>query len=275
MGGQAAQPSGLGFASDWATAIGNGADALLDGGKWHEASGRTTQLFDGVPGGEVVAADGLGFPAGMANVYRGLLYSSCDPTVRQSSPIVDYDTPAIGELFHLRLYFRVAAEPQVNVGVMHWLHLGGLDPIITKNIVGTGPGGRQLMWPGEGYWTYADVIAADHTYRFTVGLERTGQDQATARYIRLYDENEQLVVGEDGMTVESMTGGGIIMFDELTHSLAGDPDRAFRMFNIGPNDSLVSGYTGPNNFLYFGGFAVRVSASIDDEIGPYQLGEAD
>ena len=52
---------------------------------------------------------------------------------------------------------------------------------------------------------------------------------------------------------------------EVTRLLPGDA-----YLSTGPSDSTVSGHTGADNSLYFGGFAVRVSGSAADEIVPYQ-----
>ena len=270
---------GLTFASDFSTAVGGSREAISDGGKWNAIAGRAFQFYEGVQGGQVVPSTGLGFPPSMKNVYRGILYAQADPVVRHNTAL-DIDVPQVGEFFHTRIYFRLAKEDNVLVNNMHWFHLGGIIAAWHFNLNGFSPAPTvTTLWQGYSpefaHWVYGCSVAQHATYRLAVGFERLTYDTARLRYLRLYDASNDVVCRESNLTVESKLNGvdGTSVY-EVPIPLGpdprwGTPDDVFRKFQIGPNDSSVRGYTGPDNFLYFGGFAVRVSGSADDEIGPY------
>lgn len=268
----------LTFASDFSTAVGGSREALSDGGKWTTVTGRAFRFYEGVQGGQVVPASGLEFPQSMKNVYRGILYAAADPVVRHETPL-DIDVPRIGEFFHTRIYFRLAIDQNVLVNRLHWFHIGGIISPIHINLHGHSRGPTvPLLWGGYGkfnHWVYGCSVALRATYRLAIGFERVAYDNARLRYLRLYDASNNLVCHESDLTVEHKQNGvdGTSVYDVPVplgpDPSWGTPDEAFRKFQIGPNDSYVTGYTGPDNFLYFGGFAIRVSGSAADEIGPY------
>lgn len=255
------------WVTDWSTATGGGSTAYLDGTKWDEAAGGVTTSFGGVQGGQVVASTGLDFPT--TNVYRGILYAAADPAVRNSTDVTDITTPAVGEYVHYRIYFRVASEDGVNLGIMHWWHWGGIGPLHELVAIGTVAGAGSIefgLWGNIGGTTerITTQISPNVTYRLNITLRRNAINEARLQHMKLYDSANQLVVGTAGWTVESTTPIG-----DVPLSLFSDPGRVFRRFQCGPNDSSITGYSGPTNFLYVSGVAVSQSTDANAEISSY------
>lgn len=282
---QAQVPAGLVFAADWHTATGNTLNAVRDGTRWGGVHNIANPIADQVT---VIAATGLNFPAGMANVLA-IRY----PEANQQfyGPYIEngWQLPPIGGSLYYRLYFRFAIggtgggthhpfQSCVNAGgccPQSWWKVqkpsatsGETIPLFIEQY-GAASGG-----PHHHQWGVLD-LTRNVTYRVEERYERTGTETWIVR-ARVYDESVSTTVP---IRDESDFACGFSQNPEHgAHTMATALPILFENSSCLRGRMLVNqgvGLTGrgnddPNaNRIYYGGFAV----SLSDWIGPYVPGE--
>lgn len=280
----------LDWFSDWRAGTGSGGAAIHDGtganAKWGSDSGGNV----GTANLQVIAASGLGFPAGMTNVLQSVL-----PTTTVSSMVRTtkgkFPSPSTGQYIYYRWYMR-CDFPNLTDG----FDTGGLSnhPITSDNIneAGSGPGelkweyhqmnvaSNQLNWwfeiePFNSSQKYrlsnvgGAVMMRTSTYMLEQRLLRTGA--ATAKVaLRITDSSNALIATETNF-INNNNGTTTLAADNPDIPLGSDPDAQFQTFSCGNNGpNLDAGRSAPAS-TYWGGWATRVSASASDWIGTYPV----
>jgi hypothetical protein len=268
------------FESDWTHAAGTSSAALNDGGRWTHARprGRLT----------IIAAAGLGFPAGMVNVMRTEILGHESAEVGMVANTLP--APVAGSHRYYRVYVRFN-ERAVNGGFDHSLQLshqdvggtgfawkfrptaGGIDVEIQNRyeVIGGTASGASLDYLNG----YRKKLQRNVAYRMekhisfptasTVRLEgaRVHRVNADGSETLLYDSR-------DFDVFDSGTGGNFRSSLAAYKPTADIPDTAiFRRYMIGYNgqtgwENLGGMATGDVRF--YGGFAV----CRDSWCGPYQ-----
>jgi hypothetical protein len=246
------------WSSDWSLATGESSPAVNDGGRW-EAAWNTEDMVTVVP------ATGLQFPSSMPNVLA-IRYTG----TRARGVIADgrWAPPAVGETLYFRFYWRMAIDASAQ-GTHHPLgtrpNLGGFA------MVHDSPAGSPdfLWFVANGHSNFAlnhrwETRLSKHTtYRIEWAISRTGS--STYRWqARVYDSAGTLIRGLSDFRCA---------WGHAAHTLADQPDITFddaasfaNLFVSHQGDWQVAG---PNNRMYYGGFAVSKAGWV----GPHIAGE--
>lgn len=296
-GGGSAAPQ---FIANWSTGTGQSLTALQDGGLFNYID---SNWGVGNPyRGEVVSASGLGFPAGLANVFSfGMTPSSTPPKdsrggVAVSGASTGIPVPAIGETTFHRFYFRNAIRDAVPGGAnAHFFQ--GWDTGTTLNPAGSSPSqhwwykfgsradGRfpwRLEWQrsselGGDNWealiepfsplAVTDLLLKNTTYLIEVAYTRTGANAFTIT----------TRIDAAGTDVRyhtfAPTGSSFIPLSTRNTNVRLDPE-TLRTCWIGNNDPGPT-FTGADpelDKLYVGAVAIAVRSSATDWIGAFESG---
>ena len=245
-------PEGILFASSWDTARGNQQAAVSDGGRWQQIGGENSV--------GVVLADGLDFPAGMANVlevavngtrsgYWHGLHTGITP-------------PAIGGSLFYRWYIRVVMPDDLPDSGTHPIQDNYAQNWDFQLTNGAGNVNMRLD-AGSSRWTPPN-LPKGLTYRWEWQLHRTGASTYQA-HVRVYDSADNLIQQDADFRDQNSQ-----------RTLAQNPDNALSNLNaLGGITCGINGVTGlttqatPIVLTYQGGFCIRA----DTWCGPYVPGE--
>lgn len=276
----------LDWFSDWRNAIGNTDAALQDGTKWNTYVSTPVREL-----ATVMSASGLGFPAGMTNVFRYEIpnnNTACQPKVSGQ-----WTMPAVGEYQYLRYYIRCDFPDGLNPADQHFVHIGddegpaSYESCYFLNGVEGGIGGGvlngnyriqfmpnwQSVATSDTAW-YNIYLTTTQVYRIELRMLRSGTNQV--RYAsRVYDSagNLRATAGRDEQVWFEYYGaqGWNDLPDFVLDITAGTAVNHFERMEIGYNGSSPTGVFTPTPYVYLGGMAVRVSSSSDDWIGAYPV----
>jgi hypothetical protein len=265
------------FASDWsAGGIGQTQTIVRDNNKWQEFGGTLVGDGGGAPQlSEVVSSSGLGFPAGIGQVYRNCYNFDSSSQVRGSDI---WALPAVGDFFTIRYYFRFDipdAAGSLSWAAHHpfeafpgacafeWEHRmssnanGTYDWMLTLgNLDSSSHGGANADW--------VRVLNKGTVYRIETQFTHASTGVWSPR-VRIYDSDDTTLLSEP------------VRRNQVTLLSADDPlfspgDTCMRSVTCGTNGpSGVWADLGNSAFIYYG--AVKVT--LNDWCGPYVAGEAD
>lgn len=289
QGGGGGGSGTLDWFSDFRNGTGFGATAVHDGtganAKWGGESGNnygTNKL-------QVIAATGLGFPAGMTNVLEAVLdTTSISAMIRTGKG--KWTSPTVGTTPYMYLRWHQRCDyPNSNTGY----DPGGLGnhPVMADNIIGDG-GPGELKWefhiddvsggnltfiadynPQQGVKRYqlsnsgGAVMARTSVYCIEQRLQRTASATAKAD-LRITNSSGALIAtSANYISVNSPFGS--LAADNPDIDLGSDPDAQFQTITFGNNGP--SGTRNTSASVYYGGMAVRISSSSTDWIGPYPI----
>lgn len=264
---EAQTPGGVAFHSDWSTATGTSAAALLDTNKSIDWD---TQIGNGSLN-TVVPAAGLGFPPSMANVFKNIAQFSSNASQRVltqfNSLLVasrHIPIPASGEHLYYRWYQRWVVPDSIDTA-------GGAPHPIQD-----GPAASQTNWMWEvvvnqnGTWTprfnfanangfpnnrwRAPDLPKNQTYRIELHIQRLSATTFTAE-AEIYDQAGALVRGSNTFVNgdQSASFASAPVLGVTDESYFG----AFQCGNNGPswNNNAESAF--PFDLWYIGGVAIR------------------
>lgn len=277
------------FATDWANSSQDSAPAsVLDSANLKRAWDQFT-AFPGDTFLSVVSASGRGFPGPMANVLRVEL----DRNMSNSQMLqVDsaWTRPAVGEYLFIRSYDRLDMPVGESTNT-HVMHIGsstdgyGMRLFEANVAVGSDSTLRvdyDFMFNqnnlGRGVGRFRDTLSntdlnAYTTVRREMRFHRFHTDSLRAQ-IRIYDSaGGLLLTGSDFVCFASGTGGcndiGGYQNDTIGQYAFNVDDWAkFENMEVGNNGAEAGDPASPA-YWYWGGIAVRVSATSTDWIGPY------
>lgn len=261
------------FASDWSTGTGEGAAAMLD---TRQAIPWDRQFGNG-NGNEVVAATGLGFPAGMTNVLKAVMEwngsGAATDALRLDNASKIIPVPDVGEGIFYRWYIRIdtpdtfTADDSVHpfqdgfaVSDCNWWFR-----VITRTNGTWVPELRMAnanTWPNYGW--QGPALAKGVVYRFEVNVHRNAASTYQI-HVRVFNSTNTLLYDDDDFA--NLSG---------TATLASNPSHNFDTlenlagFNAGHN-GVVGGTVGQFPYIhsYQGGFAICVMGWC----GAYVAGE--
>lgn len=251
------------FESDWSTATGLTTNALGDGGKWSYV-----QLDDDH---EIVSAAGLGFPAGMTNVYRVMQGENAEGFSRHVGIQNGWPEPQVGESLYFRWYDSLGSFGTTTAESNNWhcpqnaLPAWGLSGwAFFPRMTSTGYHCRWELGTGD-EWRMMSTISTpnpvpkDDVYRIEYRFHR--EATSTWRFeMRWYDSSNVLVRDETDL----WNGDHSIQFSSSVNvfsavTLQTDSLRGLLLGSNGGPDLAGLGYR------YFGGVMVR----SDDWCGAY------
>lgn len=285
--------------SDWRTATGTTDNAYLDGGKWTGwltdpdlvIDGQANRLYGGVQ-----AATGLGFPAGMDNVYRWEIPDYQDPEPQPGLIIradSEWTIPAVGEYQFYRYYIRLDAPAGHSPQDQHFFHIGddtgaaayescfwfnGVEGGSPPGSVGSGGEYRIQLMPNWQSTATSDTawhniyLTTGEVYRIELRAYRAATNQC--RYsLRVYDDAENLRdASPSEQWFEYYGAQGWTSLDDFVLDItSGTAQNHWGVIEIGYNGSSPTGNFTPTPNSYCGGVAIRVSSSADDWIGAYPV----
>ena len=265
----AAGTSSLVFASDWSSG------SPSDGGRWTETDS---------PGSiNVVSTASVGgtWPSGMTNVLRvGYNSSNFSSVAAQNG----WPLPAVGEYVFRRLGIRVNVDsfggesdhdhhPVQSMGVgasscayaaEYVLYHSASNYQFQLANLNNGSSQPMYRWNVNASWALSNYYQIEERYY------RTGTSTYNLE-IRVYNAAGTQI--HSSADFRDALGSGATLGSVPPPSIAiqasGDGGACLRHMNIG-NQGRNYGAT---EYIYYGGFAVRISSNPNDWIGPYQAGE--
>ena len=258
-------PTGLLWASDWSTGVGNTANAVGDGGLWENIFNAGTNLMD------VVAASGLGFPSNMTNVLR-IHCVDPSPGLMYGNSSNGWGAPAVGDHRYFRCYWRNSMQSASSPDPTFHFFLPAPNTgawAIQSNLGATYFLRFAADFPPLHQWGASPNLTRDVVYRLEWHFHRTGTNTFTFE-ARIYDAADNLVNSTDQLHCNGLGNHTAHTGTAGTHSLADANDftglRGVRLAWEGGGGGHPST---PSDVVYMGGFAV----SAADWCGPYQPGQ--
>ncbi len=249
-------PQGLVFVSDWRTAVGMGVDAVRDGGKWNDSFVNVTRMM-------VIAATGLDFPGGMANVLR----MRCRESESQYSILQKFNgwpLPPVGGSIYRRVYIKHTLHGTSISFHPYEPSPGACAFESNTTITGTDPFLFELR-DSDHRWQIS--LPRGATYRYEERYRRVGASQWVTE-ARIYNSANVLIrtnadfrCSVHGNFDHSLADGLTNRMDDgcmVNHSIGWQGGGG----NRGSDDEN-------NNSIYWGGYAV----SLSDWCGPYTPSE--
>jgi hypothetical protein len=258
-------PTGLLWASDWSTAVGNTANAVGDGGLWENIFNAGTNLMD------VVAATGLGFPGNMANALRihcvdpapGLMYGNGSP---------GWGAPGVGDHRYFRCYWRNSMQSASSPDPTFHFFLPAPNTgawAIQSNLGATYFLRFAVDFPPQHQWGPSPNLTRDVVYRLEWHMHRTGNNTFTFE-ARIYDAADALVASTDQLQCNGLGNHTAHTGTAGTYTLADANDfNGYRGIRLAWEGGGGGHPSTPSDVVYLGGFAV----SAADWCGPYVPGQ--
>lgn len=289
----------LAWWSDWRNATGFTDAALLDGGKWTGYVGDPDFQAQEKPNREwsrVMSASGLGFPAGMTNVWEYDIPDYRDPDPQpgiQPRVAGQWTMPAVGEYQYYRYYIRCDFPAGHNPADQHFFHIGddagaasyestfwlnGIEGGSPPGSVGSSGEYRIQFMPNwqstattDTAW-YNIYLTTTQVYRVEMRAYRPTTNEV--RYtMRIYDSSNNLRDASPSQVWFEYYGaqGWTDLPDFDLDITAGTAANHFEIIEVGYNGSSPTGVFTPQPVVKIGGVAIRVSASSNDWIGQYPV----
>lgn len=271
------------LASDWSTAIGETTAAMLDTNK--PVASRWTEFTNNTPTTQrshcsVIAATGLGFPSGMANVLKVDQYATTFSDVRA---VQLWRAPVGSEILVYRLYYRMDipnSYGNLSVNAYHPIEAeSGAPPNdweIQLNVFGNGTYTFQWAWAGRHYQATLNKF---QTYRFEWKFLRVGTSSFKLD-VRVYNASNVLVVDRNNLinpntsaslATEDLTGTIQDVYTSDTPNTSGT--RSLTVGTNGPFGWDNVGTVTRDALTYYGGVAVAITTDPTVWLGPYVPGE--
>jgi hypothetical protein len=261
----------LAFASDWK------AGTPDDAGKWRETDSPNSISV------VTTASIGGAWPAGMTHALRVAYDSRHFSSVSVQHA---WALPAEGQYLFRRLGIRVTItgfgdevpdhHPVQSMGVgagtcayaaaYQLFHRPSDYDLQISNLNTANPGGHPTY-----RWQLNQPLSLGTYYQIEERYQRIANDRYKVA-IRVYDTNGALIFDESDFNDAWNNAGNLAAVmgaSEPAFIVSGNGDHGetcLRSFNIG-NQGRNYGAT---EYIYYGGFAARVSAKDDDWIGPYR-----
>jgi hypothetical protein len=250
-------PQGLVFVSDWRTATGNTQAAVSDGGKWDDYFTGTTRQM-------IIAATGLDFPSGMANVFRMRCRETTDTQYSICQKFNGWPLPSVGGSIYRRVYFR---NTLVGSGISFHPYEPQPGACATESNTTFGGGDPFDLELRDNDHRWAITLPKHQTYRYEERYRRTGPNRWIIE-ARIYNSANVLIRTNADFRCTVHTSPGHTLANALECQVS---DSCIVHHSIGWQGG--GGNRGSDNenqnSIYWGGYAV----SLADWIGPYTPSE--